>query len=144
MKEEITFKDFKEIIDEKIFRNNEIKTSYSDLINFAISLRHLKKNNEKHQDSRLIHGDYACEYILRKLIYNLESQEAPRNSTLSKAYYQLSQVYSHIMDYNFIDWKEGKGKIYIHFVEITEVDKETISDIHSFLLKRSQYYQNNL
>lgn len=89
---------------------------FNDAINAAKAFRHLQ-NTVANCNHPL--GDFICYYILTsKITISIDADVNIPKLWLSDAYYELSQVYSHLISYRNKNWKSD-GKLYL-FGELTD------------------------
>ena len=96
-----SFNEVKNVIDQKIDKYSLEKT-----LMLARSFRHIKRGDEKYPNQL---GDYIAEYILISAIKKHEADNImnkEKRKWLSEALYELSQTYSHLIDYHKIKFNE--------------------------------------
>lgn len=101
--------------EKKIYTFNEVKTvinqsidkcSLEEILILARSFRHIKRGIEKYPNQL---GDYIAEYTLIKAIKKHEADNImneEKRKWFSDALYELSQTYSHLIDYEKIVFDE--------------------------------------
>lgn len=130
----------------KIYAFNEVKTvinqaieecSLEEILMLARSFRHIKRGDEKHPNQL---GDYIAEYTLIKAIKKHEDDtimNQEKRNWFSDALYELSQTYSHLIDYNKIAFDNfNRGPLTINSTYI-DSQKNRPRAIDKFELNRT-------
>lgn len=119
---DLSLKDLLGLIDDKID-----DTSFVDSLSAAKAFRHLR-NTVANKNHPL--GDFICFYIIAsKILVSIENEIDISKIWLSDAYYELSQVYSHLIDYDNKNWKSD-GKLYL-FSELTDGKQRILTSFNA-------------
>lgn len=119
---DLSLEDLLGLIDNKID-----DTSFDDSLSAAKAFRHLR-NTVANKNHPL--GDFICFYIIAsKILVSNENKIDISKIWLSDAYYELSQVYSHLIDYDNKNWKSD-GKLYL-FSELTDGKKRILTSFNA-------------
>lgn len=102
-KKDLSLRELMSIIDKNIE-----KTSLEDALSAAKAFRHIFNNKNAHNHPL---GDFVCYYVLSSKIIEIAADnrnlyDPDLKAWLSNAYYEISQVYSHLIDYSIKKWDD--------------------------------------